>query len=90
MLLSGQSLRISCFRRCNYRKERTRVAWISDERQILPAHRRARPAAIVLGAFGAHALSGRLFREMLALSTAVDHFQHALGMLGVGVLMAVA
>jgi len=47
-------------------------------------------AAVVLGAFGAHALKGRLAPEMLATyHTAVEyHFWHALGMLGVGVLMS--
>ena len=47
-------------------------------------------AAVVLGAFGAHALKGRLAPEMLATyHTAVQyHFWHALGMLGVGVLMS--
>ena len=47
-------------------------------------------AAVVLGAFGAHALKGRLAAEMLATyHTAVEyHFWHALGMLGVGVLMS--
>ena len=47
-------------------------------------------AAVVLGAFGAHALKGRLSPEMLATyHTAVQyHFWHALGLLGVGVLMS--
>ena len=47
-------------------------------------------AAVVLGAFGAHALKGRLAAEILATyHTAVEyHFWHALGMLGVGVLMS--
>ena len=47
-------------------------------------------AAVALGAFGAHALKGRLAVEMLATyHTAVQyHFWHALGMLGVGVLMS--
>ena len=46
-------------------------------------------AAVVLGAFGAHALKGHLSAEMLsAYQTAVQyHFWHALGLLGVGVLM---
>jgi uncharacterized membrane protein YgdD (TMEM256/DUF423 family) len=46
-------------------------------------------AAVALGAFGAHALKGRLTVEMLATyQTAVQyHFWHALGLLGVGVLM---
>ena len=47
-------------------------------------------AAVALGAFGAHALKGQLAAEMLATyHTAVEyHFWHALGMLGVGVLMS--
>ena len=47
-------------------------------------------AAVVLGAFGAHALKGWLAPEMLATyHTAVQyHFWHSLGMLGVGVLMS--
>jgi uncharacterized membrane protein YgdD (TMEM256/DUF423 family) len=47
-------------------------------------------AAVALGAFGAHALKGRLAAEMLAAyHTAVEyHFWHALGLLGVGVLMS--
>ena len=47
-------------------------------------------AAVVLGAFGAHALKGRLAAEMLATyHTAVEyHFWHALGLLGVGSLMS--
>ena len=46
--------------------------------------------AVVLGAFGAHALKGRLAAEMLATyHTAVEyHFWHALGLLGVGALMS--
>jgi uncharacterized membrane protein YgdD (TMEM256/DUF423 family) len=46
-------------------------------------------AAVALGAFGAHALKGHLSAEMLAIyQTAVQyHFWHALGLLGVGVLM---
>jgi uncharacterized membrane protein YgdD (TMEM256/DUF423 family) len=45
--------------------------------------------AVVLGAFGAHALRARLDPEALAIyQTAVQyHFWHALGMLGVGALM---
>ena len=45
--------------------------------------------AVALGAFGAHALKGHLGAEMLATyQTAVQyHFWHALGLLGVGVLM---
>ena len=47
-------------------------------------------AAVVLGAFGAHALKGHLSAEMLSIyQTAVQyHFWHALGLLGVGVLMS--
>jgi uncharacterized membrane protein YgdD (TMEM256/DUF423 family) len=47
-------------------------------------------AAVALGAFGAHALKGRLAAEMLAAyHTAVEyHFWHALGLLGVGALMS--
>jgi uncharacterized membrane protein YgdD (TMEM256/DUF423 family) len=47
-------------------------------------------AAVALGAFGAHALKGLLAAEMLATyHTAVEyHFWHALGLLGVGVLMS--
>ena len=46
-------------------------------------------AAVALGAFGAHALKDHLSAEMLSLyQTAVQyHFWHALGLLGVGVLM---
>jgi uncharacterized membrane protein YgdD (TMEM256/DUF423 family) len=46
-------------------------------------------AAVALGAFGAHALKGYLAAEMLSTyQTAVQyHFWHALGLLGVGVLM---
>jgi len=46
-------------------------------------------AAVALGAFGAHALKLRLAAEMLTTyQTAVQyHFWHALGLLGVGVLM---
>ncbi len=42
--------------------------------------------AVVLGAFGAHALKGRLPTDMLAVyHTAVEyHFWHALGLLAVG------
>ena len=47
-------------------------------------------AAVGLGAFGAHAMKGRIAAESLAIyQTAVQyHFWHALGLLGVGVLMA--
>ncbi len=46
-------------------------------------------AAVALGAFGAHALKGRLAVESLAVyQTAVQyHFWHALGLLGVALLM---
>jgi uncharacterized membrane protein YgdD (TMEM256/DUF423 family) len=46
-------------------------------------------AAVALGAFGAHALKGHLSAVMLSIyQTAVQyHFWHALGLLGVGVLM---
>jgi uncharacterized membrane protein YgdD (TMEM256/DUF423 family) len=46
-------------------------------------------AAVALGAFGAHALKAHLGADMLATyQTAVQyHFWHALGLLGVGVLM---
>lgn len=45
-------------------------------------------AAVALGAFGAHALKGRLSPEMLAVwHTAVDyHLFHALGLLAVGLV----
>lgn len=44
--------------------------------------------AVALGAFGAHALKGRLSAEMLAVwHTGVEyHFFHALGLLAVGLL----
>ena len=47
-------------------------------------------AAVGLGAFGAHAGKSRLAPELLAVyQTAVQyHFWHALGLLGVGILMA--
>ena len=46
-------------------------------------------AAVALGAFGAHLLKPRLSAEAMAVyQTAVQyHFWHALGLLGVGVLM---
>lgn len=46
-------------------------------------------AAVGFGAFGAHVLKDHLSAEMLAIyQTAVQyHFWHALGLLGVGVLM---
>ncbi|HEY6720840.1 MAG TPA: DUF423 domain-containing protein [Burkholderiales bacterium] len=45
-------------------------------------------AAVALGAFGAHALKGRLSAEMLAVwHTGVEyHFYHALGLLAIGSL----
>jgi uncharacterized membrane protein YgdD (TMEM256/DUF423 family) len=45
---------------------------------------------VVMGAFGAHAIKGRIGAESLAIyDTAVKyHFWHALGLLGVGILMA--
>lgn len=47
--------------------------------------------AVLLGAFGAHALRGRLGADELAVfHTAVEyHFWHALGLLATGVLMLV-
>ena len=47
-------------------------------------------AAVGLGAFGAHAVKPRLAPESFAVyQTAVQyHFWHALGLLGVGILMA--
>jgi uncharacterized membrane protein YgdD (TMEM256/DUF423 family) len=46
-------------------------------------------AAVGLGAFGAHAVKSRLAPESFAVyHTAVQyHFWHALGLLGVGILM---
>ena len=60
-----------------------------NARSCLLAAALALAAAVALGAFGAHALRGRLGAEMLATyQTAVQyHFWHALGLLGVGVLM---
>lgn len=45
--------------------------------------------AVVLGAFGAHALKAKLSPELLSVyQTAVQyHFYHALGLLAVGVLI---
>lgn len=47
-------------------------------------------AAVALGAFGAHAVKSRLAPDSFAIyQTAVQyHFWHALGLLGVGILMA--
>jgi uncharacterized membrane protein YgdD (TMEM256/DUF423 family) len=44
--------------------------------------------AVVLGAFGAHALRGRLTADLLAIyQTAVQyHFWHALGLLAIGLV----
>jgi uncharacterized membrane protein YgdD (TMEM256/DUF423 family) len=46
-------------------------------------------AGVALGAFGAHAIKGRIGSDAFAIyQTAVQyHFWHALGLLGVGVLM---
>jgi len=46
-------------------------------------------SAVALGAFGAHALRGRLAPDALAIyQTAVQyHFWHGLGLLAVGILM---
>jgi len=46
-------------------------------------------AAVALGAFGAHALKAKLAPDLAAVyQTAVQyHFWHALGLLGVGVLL---
>jgi uncharacterized membrane protein YgdD (TMEM256/DUF423 family) len=45
--------------------------------------------AVILGAFGAHALKAKLSRELLAVyQTGVQyHFYHSLGLLAVGMLM---
>jgi len=47
-------------------------------------------AAVAFGAFGAHALKARIAPDMMAAyQTAVQyHFWHALGLLGVGALLA--
>ena len=47
-------------------------------------------AAVALGAFGAHALKAKLAAEQMAVyQTAVQyHFWHALGLLAVGILLA--
>ncbi len=46
--------------------------------------------AVAIGAFGAHALKDRLAPDLMAVfQTAVQyHFWHALGLLGVGILLA--
>jgi uncharacterized membrane protein YgdD (TMEM256/DUF423 family) len=62
----------------------------SAARVFLAAGGLAALAAVALGAFGAHALKGRLAPEMLAVwHTAVEyHLFHALGLLAVGLLAA--
>ncbi|HET9041835.1 MAG TPA: DUF423 domain-containing protein [Burkholderiales bacterium] len=49
-------------------------------------------AGVVLGAFGAHALKARLSADMLAVwHTAVQyHFWHALALIAIGILIALA
>ncbi|HSD42043.1 MAG TPA: DUF423 domain-containing protein [Burkholderiales bacterium] len=49
-------------------------------------------AGVGLGAFGAHALKARLAPDMLAVwQTAVQyHFWHALGLVAIGILIALA
>jgi uncharacterized membrane protein YgdD (TMEM256/DUF423 family) len=49
-------------------------------------------AGVVFGAFGAHALKARLGSDMLAVwQTAVQyHFWHALGLIAIGILIALA
>jgi len=46
--------------------------------------------AVILGAFGAHALQGRLTEQLLAVyhTAAQYQFYHALGLLAVGILAA--
>src|SRR5450631_3067407 len=60
-----------------------------NARHCLVAAAIALAAAVVLGAFGAHALRAQLDAEAMAVyQTAVQyHFWHALGLLGVGLLM---
>ena len=60
----------------------------SAARVLLAAGGLAALAAVALGAFGAHALKGRLTPEMLAVwHTAVEyHVFHALGLLAVGLI----
>lgn len=62
----------------------------SAARVFLAAGGLAALAAVALGAFGAHALKGRLSPEMLAVwHTAVEyHVFHALGLLAVGLVAA--
>lgn len=59
-------------------------------RQCLFVAALALALAVLFGAFGAHALRGRLSPEAVAVyHTAVEyHFWHGLGLLGVGALMA--
>jgi len=60
----------------------------SAAKVLLAAGGLAALAAVALGAFGAHALKGRLTPEMLAVwHTAVEyHVFHALGLLAVGLV----
>jgi uncharacterized membrane protein YgdD (TMEM256/DUF423 family) len=60
-----------------------------NARLCLVAAAIALAAAVVFGAFGAHALRARLDPQALAVyQTAVQyHFWHGLGLLGVGLLM---
>ena len=60
-----------------------------NARRCLAASAIVLAIAVVLGAFGAHALRSRLDPAALAVyQTAVQyHFWHGLGLLGVGVLM---
>ena len=60
----------------------------SAAKVLLAAGGLAALAAVALGAFGAHALKGRLAPEMLAVwHTAVEyHLFHALGLLAVGLV----
>ena len=62
----------------------------SAAKVLLAAGGLAALAAVALGAFGAHALKGRLTPEMLAVwHTAVEyHVFHALGLLAVGLVAA--
>ncbi|MBK9131396.1 MAG: DUF423 domain-containing protein [Gammaproteobacteria bacterium] len=59
-------------------------------RALLAAGALAAALAVIMGAFGAHALKGRLGMELGAVyRTAVDyHFYHALGLLAAGLLAA--
>src|SRR5450755_2754459 len=73
------------------RQEAPPVTWTfrMNARSCIAVAALALAAAVALGAFGAHALKLRLAAEMLTTyQTAVQyHFWHALGLLGVGVLM---